>query len=94
MVYVDNACIKKFGYLWCHLIADDILELHEFAETIRVNSNAFHLGAKYPHYDITASQRFIALRNGAHPITSKAAVRIAKTTCIHESEKKQYPLFV
>ena len=31
MIYVDTAIHQWKGKLWCHLVADDIEELHDFA---------------------------------------------------------------
>lgn len=78
MVYVDDAEVLKHGYAWFHLMADSIQELHEFAANIGLSKRAFHRGARYPHYDVTFSQRRRALQHGAVAITARDAVRIGR----------------
>lgn len=78
MVYVDDANVLKYGRGWFHLTADGMDELHAFAAGIGVPVRAFHRGARHPHYDITAHQRLIALRRGAHPVCSRELVRVAR----------------
>ena len=78
LVYVDDANVLKYGRGWFHLTADGMDELHAFAAGIGVPVRAFHRGARHPHYDITAHQRLIALRRGAHPVCSRELVRVAR----------------
>lgn len=78
LVYVDDANVLKYGRGWFHLTADGMDELHAFAAGIGVPVRAFHRGARHPHYDITAHQRQIALRRGAHPVCSRELVRVAR----------------
>lgn len=78
MVYVDDADVPKYGRGWCHLTADSLGELHAFAARIGLPARAFHRGARHPHYDITSDQRLNALRSGAHPVSPREVVRIAK----------------
>jgi len=78
LVYVDDADVSKFGRGWFHLTADSLDELHAFAARIGLPARAFHRGARYPHYDITAAQRLNALRSGAHPVSPRDVVRIAR----------------
>jgi hypothetical protein len=59
-------------------MADSIQELHEFAASIGLSARAFHRGARHPHYDVTASQRWRALRHGATAISARDAVRIGR----------------
>jgi len=78
LVYVDDADVPKYGRGWCHLTADSLGELHAFAARIGLPARAFHRGARHPHYDITADQRLNALRSGAHPVSPREVVRIAR----------------
>jgi hypothetical protein len=78
VVYVDDAEVVKRGYAWFHLVADSIQELHEFAASIGLSARAFHRGARHPHYDVTAVQRWRALRHGATAISARDAVRIGR----------------
>jgi Protein of unknown function (DUF4031) len=64
-VYVDNAKVKWRGRQWCHLVADTIEELHEFAYQLGLQKNWFQHAASYPHYDVTVEVREIALSLGA-----------------------------
>lgn len=77
MVYVDDADVSKYGRGWYHLTADSLDEMHTFAARIGLPVRAFHRGARHPHYDITVSQRLIALRSGARPVNPREIVRIA-----------------
>lgn len=64
-VYVDNARIAWRGRLWCHLVADSLSELHEFAEILGLRRAWFQTSASYPHYDVTVETRKQALGIGA-----------------------------
>lgn len=77
-VYVDFARIEFKGYRWCHMLADTLQELHEFAELINVDKRLFHRNASYPHYDITVEMRVIAIENGAIPADRKKTIECAK----------------
>ena len=77
MVYVDNIKIHEvFGHTgWCHLLADNINELHEFANKIGLQIDWFQAGS-CPHYDLTTSKRTRAIKKGAIPIEGKELVKI------------------
>lgn len=77
-VYVDNAQITWRGRKWCHLVADSISELHNFAKEIGVERRWFHRQASYPHYDVTAEVRALALTRGAIPGTRQEIIACAK----------------
>ena len=66
-VYVDEAIWHWAGRKWCHLLADDIDELHRFAARIGVHRLLYQGPPKTsaPHYDITGIERDRALRLGA-----------------------------
>lgn len=64
-VYVDNAKVKWRGKQWCHLVADTIEELHEFAYQLGLQRRWFQHAASYPHYDVTLDVREKALVIGA-----------------------------
>jgi Protein of unknown function (DUF4031) len=63
--YVDDAIWHRAGRKWCHLLADDIDELHRFAAQIGINRLSFQAAATTPHYDLTAFERAKALARGA-----------------------------
>ncbi len=66
-VYVDAAIWSWHGFRWCHLLADDIDELHRFAAEIGLKRISYQGPPKTgtPHYDLTAYERGVALRRGA-----------------------------
>jgi len=87
-VYVDHARIEWRGKLWCHLVADDLDELHQFAAALSLPRSWFHRRASLPHYDVTTCARMMALRAGALPVTPREIVfrarharRASSTSC-------------
>ena len=64
-VYVDSECIRWRGRDWCHLVADSVEELHDFAARLGLQRNWFQNRGRYPHYDVTRAVRNRALRMGA-----------------------------
>lgn len=64
-IYVDNECISWKGKQWCHLVADSLAELHEFAQQLGLRRSWFQEQSVYPHYDITITLRDKALTLGA-----------------------------
>ena len=66
-VYVDAAIWRFAGRKWCHLMADDLAELHRFAARLGIHQSSYQGPPKTsaPHYDITAFERDRALRMGA-----------------------------
>lgn len=64
-VYVDNVRIAWRGQLWCHLVADSIEELHQFAHMLGLRRKWFQQSASYPHYDVTVQVRELAIELGA-----------------------------
>lgn len=66
-VYVDEAIWSWAGRKWCHLLADDIDELHRFARELGLHRSSYQGPPKTgkPHYDLTAVERERALRYGA-----------------------------
>eukprot|EP00747_Dinoflagellata_sp_TGD_P150320 gnl/TRDRNA2_/TRDRNA2_177097_c2_seq1.p2 gnl/TRDRNA2_/TRDRNA2_177097_c2~~gnl/TRDRNA2_/TRDRNA2_177097_c2_seq1.p2 ORF type:complete len:102 (+),score=3.88 gnl/TRDRNA2_/TRDRNA2_177097_c2_seq1:60-365(+) len=77
-VYVDNVRIPWRGKEWCHLLADSLEELHQFAAKIGLRRAWFQRAASYPHYDITVSVRTKALRLGAIAATRPEIIASAK----------------
>lgn len=79
MVYVDkyktynnNPFTNRYGdhVKWCHLFADDLQELHDFALKLGLRLEWFQ-NKKFPHYDITLSKRNLAISLGAQEINLK-----------------------
>ena len=58
----------------CHLIADSLDELHEFAARIGMKREWFQNHKDLPHYDLTVKRRKEAVRLGAKEITRKELV--------------------
>ena len=77
-IYVDFVQIKFKGHKWCHMLADSLQELHDFAAFIDVDARLFHRNASYPHYDITVQMREIAITQGAIPADRKKIIECAK----------------
>jgi hypothetical protein len=74
-VYVD----KLVDYRWrlgpsCHLIADSVEELIEFAVSIGLRPEWFQPKSS-PHFDLTAEGRAEAVRNGAIELTNRELVQ-------------------
>jgi hypothetical protein len=77
-VYVDP--IMTYGgsatFPWsrsCHMYADTTPELHQFAERIGLKRSWFQ-DKSVPHYDLVASKRVLAVRQGAVEHTVRDAV--------------------
>ena len=66
-IYVDDAIWDWHGRKWCHLLADDIDELHRFANAISLHRISYQGPPKTnnPHYDITGFERSRAIARGA-----------------------------
>lgn len=61
--------------IMCHMVADDLDELHAMAEAIGVRRKWFEVKSSVPHYDICKSKRALAVRLGAYEITSRELVK-------------------
>lgn len=64
-IYVDRAKVSFKGREWCHLMADTLEELHQFARQLDIDARLFHRTASYPHYDITLEMRLMVIAHGA-----------------------------
>ena len=79
MVYVDEATYPWRGKKWCHLTADNLAELHQFAAKLKLKREWFQ-NKRIPHYDITESKRLKAIELGAIAISTKEMVRRVRET--------------
>lgn len=73
-VYVDN--LRDYGWRHgpsCHLIADSVEELIEFALAMGLRREWFQPKSS-PHFDLTADARVAAVRNGAVEINQRELV--------------------
>lgn len=78
-VYVDDMrpCISNVRWhnrKSCHLVADAIDELHEFALLIGLKRSWFQDNVSLHHYDLTENKRAAAILNGAIEINRKQIV--------------------
>lgn len=80
-VYVDDAIWHWAGRRWCHLLADDIDELHRFAARLGVHRLSYQGPPKTsaPHYDITGLERDRAIRLGAVACGRDEIVRVYRS---------------
>lgn len=58
----------------CHLLADSLEELHEFAARLGMKREWFQGSATLPHYDLTGKRRRAAVALGAVEITRRQLV--------------------
>jgi hypothetical protein len=82
MIYIDDARIPYRGMLMSHLIADDLEELHSFAQKLGLKREWFQ-DKRVPHYDVSDGKRKLAIRLGAQAETNEAqseAFRALKRT--------------
>ncbi len=79
-VYVDEAIWPWRGRKWCHLLADDIDELHRFARTHGLQRFSYQGPPKtpHPHYDLTGFERSRAIRHGATPCDRTTVVMVVR----------------
>ena len=84
-VYVDDAVTLWRGHRWAHLMADTLVELHDFAARLGLPRRAFQDKTSGAHYDVDATLRERALALGAVPISRhldrervRAVIRVAK----------------
>ncbi len=83
-VYVDEIRPTvpnlNWRYSWgCHMTADTAEELHAFAHDVGLKRQWYH-DAKYPHYDLTATRRRVAVRLGATEIMAREWITRVRAT--------------
>ncbi|MCY1449564.1 hypothetical protein D9M71_663110 [compost metagenome] len=88
-VYVDNVRIKWAQNEWCHLVADTLEELHEFAFHLGLKRKWFQSSASYPHYDVKVTVRNKAIELGALPGSRRQIITCAKKL---KEEQQKYKL--
>jgi len=78
-IYVDELQERMvYGHhKWCHLLADNIEELHKFAIMIGLHKEWYQEGS-CPHYDVTESKRARAVRLGAKEIRGDELLKVIK----------------
>ena len=80
MVYVDELRTYPVTHRWrygqaCHMIADTLEELHEFATKLQLRRAWFQPHDRWPHYDLTAKRRIVAIEKGAVEITAREFIK-------------------
>ena len=88
-VYVDimRPCLKNMTWSHnesCHLVADSIEELHEFAKQLGLKRSWFQNRPWLPHYDLTQNKRRLAVKKGAIEITTSELVSMMKGNQIND----------
>ena len=80
-VYVDDAIWNWQGLKWCHLMADDIDELHGFATRLGIHRNSYQGPPRTsaPHYDLTSFERIRAIALGAKACSRAEIVAVFRT---------------
>ena len=63
-VYVDDYRGRLGRMIMCHMMADTVEELHEFAEKLGMKREWFQNGSA-PHYDVSLTRRALAIKLGA-----------------------------
>lgn len=76
-LYVDPAVWQWRAIRWCHLLADDPHELHEFARRLDIPRRAFQ-DKRLPHYDLPEPTRWRAVDLGALEVSAREIVLVAR----------------
>jgi hypothetical protein len=79
-VYVDEAIWRRHGRKWCHLLADDVDEMHRFARELGLHRISYQGPPKTtkPHYDLTSFERSRAVALGAIVCDRSAIVMVLR----------------
>jgi len=79
-VYVDEPIWPWQGLRWCHLLADNIDELHRFAADLGIKRSSYQGPPRTasPHYDLTGFERSRALARGAVACDRKSIVVVLR----------------
>lgn len=82
MIYVDD--LQVWPNAWgpfkagsCHLGADTLEELHEFAAKLGMRRSWFQgKDPRHPHYDLVKSKRDLAVKLGAREVTGRELIML------------------
>ncbi len=91
-VYVDDAIWSWKGRKWCHLMADDVHELHRFAHLLGLKLSSYQgpPRTRAPHYDITGIERDRAIRLGALAVGRREIVSHFRKVRISREELRRF----
>ena len=86
-VYVDEAMWSWQGLKWCHLLADDIDDLHRFAVQLGIKRSSYQGPpiTTTPHYDLTAYERRRAIAMGARACSREEIVAVLRLVRVARS---------
>ncbi|MBN8938578.1 MAG: DUF4031 domain-containing protein [Rhizobiales bacterium] len=92
-VYVDAPIWSWQGLKWCHLLADDIDELHRFAASIGIHRLCYQGPPKTgaPHYDLTGFERRKAIAAGARICSREEIVAVFRRVRIRRPASSTPP---
>ena len=68
-VFVDQPKHAYGRMIMCHMLADEVSELHAMADKIGIQRKWFQSDASIPHYDICKAKRKLAIKYGAQSLT-------------------------
>jgi hypothetical protein len=90
-VYVDEAIWSWKGRKWCHLMADEVDELHAFAFRLGLQLSSYQGPPRTsaPHYDITGFERNRAIRFGATPVGRREIVQLFRKVRVSRSSLRR-----
>lgn len=80
MVYTDGK----------HLIAEDIPELHRFAESVGISRAFFSQGARHPHYNLLRAGDSELRKNIFNKCVAFGAVHVSTKTLIKISKRSYF----
>lgn len=78
MVFVDAAIWSYRNQLYCHMLADELEELHAMATKLGLKRSWFQNSASAPHYDLAPSKRALAIQLGAQEIDRNKVGELCK----------------
>jgi len=76
-VYVGPSIYPYGRMMMCHVVGDDLEELHAMAERLGVR-RWFQDQGRYPHYDVSKGRRAISVYFGAVETDERRIVEVAK----------------
>jgi len=82
-IYVDEmqVCIQSAKWPYtraCHLVADSVEELKEFATRLGLHPSWFQNKPELPHFDLTTRMRQKAVRMGAVELNRKKFLKLTR----------------